>query len=250
MSAAKKSIDPKKEKFNDDVADLFDHSNPVPGYVDQLKKWVGKKNKILDVACGGGYYGAIFIESGNEVHGIEISKTLVQKSLEKKIKAIQADVEEPFPYPDKTFDKVLTIDILEHLFFPGSTLQEVHRVLKKNGEIIVNVPNASSWFLRFLMLFGRLQFTGQGKDLPAWKEPHIRFYTLKTLSDMLRAHGFEVVESRSVFVGFPGMFGSITPFPINKGFFLLNRITGGLDFLGNIRPSLLSSNLLVRARKK
>lgn len=48
----------------------------------------------------------------------------------------------PLPLPDNEFDAVLCFETLEHLPQPGRFLQELHRVLKSNGELLLTTPNS------------------------------------------------------------------------------------------------------------
>ncbi len=49
----------------------------------------------------------------------------------------------PLPFADETFEEVLCLDILEHLEYVP-VLKEIHRILKKNGKVIIRVPHFSS----------------------------------------------------------------------------------------------------------
>jgi len=61
--------------------------------------------------------------------------------------------QDPFPYPDATFDLVLYCEIIEHLVYdPVQTLYEIHRVLKPGGTLILTTPNPFRYtnILKFL----------------------------------------------------------------------------------------------------
>ena len=47
----------------------------------------------------------------------------------------------PYPFEDNSADKVFIIHTLEHLEYPLKVLQEVYRILKPNGEVIIVIPN-------------------------------------------------------------------------------------------------------------
>jgi SAM-dependent methyltransferase len=49
-----------------------------------------------------------------------------------------------WPFPDSYFDRVLAIDIIEHLDNPKLVFEEIHRVLKKSGEVEIQVPHFGS----------------------------------------------------------------------------------------------------------
>jgi SAM-dependent methyltransferase len=50
------------------------------------------------------------------------------------------DFEKPFPLKDATFDAVLCVNVLEHIFNYRNVLVESHRILKRGGRIYITVP--------------------------------------------------------------------------------------------------------------
>ncbi|MEM2416175.1 MAG: methyltransferase domain-containing protein [Nitrososphaerota archaeon] len=47
---------------------------------------------------------------------------------------------------NESFDSVAILEVIEHLKNPEKTLEEIHRVLKKGGQVIVSTPNVTfSW---------------------------------------------------------------------------------------------------------
>jgi SAM-dependent methyltransferase len=61
----------------------------------------------------------------------------------------QGDIEKPLPYKDEAFDLVFWGDNVEHLFEPLKALNEIHRVLKRNGTMILSAPNMGCIWLFF-----------------------------------------------------------------------------------------------------
>jgi len=50
------------------------------------------------------------------------------------------DLEQPFPIPDASFDHVLALNVLEHIFNYQNMLDEAHRILKPGGTLVLAVP--------------------------------------------------------------------------------------------------------------
>lgn len=93
------------------------------------------------------------------------------------------DVTRPFPFPDRAFDAALFLDVIEHLEARIPVLQEIHRVLKDDGRLLVSGPSRESSWRR------RLRDTG----LFAFSDPdHKVEYTREEFVAELRAGGFEV----------------------------------------------------------
>ncbi len=105
--------------------------------------------EVLEVGCGTGFFSEVFIESGVNLHGIDISPELLTKTRERCLPAGQAgsgradflvaDVE-TLPFKDATFDAAVGIRVLHHLDMEPS-FREITRVLKKGGVIAFCEPN-------------------------------------------------------------------------------------------------------------
>jgi SAM-dependent methyltransferase len=93
------------------------------------------KGKLLDVGCGSKPYKNYFtnIESYT---GLEIDS---ERSRKRNIADFYYDGN-CFPFKDKTFDVLLCNQVIEHVFNPDFFLQEINRVLKPNGKLLLTVP--------------------------------------------------------------------------------------------------------------
>ncbi len=91
--------------------------------------------KLLDVGCGTMPYRNLF-DSVNEYVGLEISRDgfLGEKNGKYYYDGIH------FPFDDNTFDGILCNQVLEHVFNPDDFLQEMKRVLRPQGKILLTVP--------------------------------------------------------------------------------------------------------------
>lgn len=91
------------------------------------------------------------------------------------------DITERFPFPDRHFEAVLFLDVIEHLVPRVAVLREIHRVLKDDGRLLVSGPNReTSWR-------GRLRQAG----LFAFSDPdHKVEYTREEFLAELAAGGF------------------------------------------------------------
>lgn len=79
-------------------------------------------------------------KEGVSAFGLDISSEAIIR-LDKDLNGVVAAL--PYiPFLDNTFDIVIATEVLEHLSSPRDTLQEIHRVLKFNGLLIVSVPDS------------------------------------------------------------------------------------------------------------
>jgi SAM-dependent methyltransferase len=109
-----------------------------------LARRVPPGGRVLDIGCGRGTLLSGLADRGLEVHGTEISEAAANGA-DPRAQIRIAPTLAAAGYPDDYFDQVIIWHVLEHLPNPRETLQEIHRILRPGGEVIVAVPNFSSW---------------------------------------------------------------------------------------------------------
>ena len=170
--------------------------------------------RVLDVGCGRGELLRKIFHLGARAQGIDYADVAVRiskqvadatESAEQSIVVSQASALY-LPYCDNVFDRVLLLDIVEHLYPPEleTAYREAWRVLKPGGRIIIHTaPNV--WYDRYaypLVRFVRI-LNGQGRDYP--KNPralipenlhvHVNEQSLLSLWRGLRRHNFVNVKA-------------------------------------------------------
>jgi ubiquinone/menaquinone biosynthesis C-methylase UbiE len=99
-------------------------------------------DRLLDVGSGDGYWTIRFAKHVAEAVGLEPSGDLVQHS-QNLHGAPNVRYEEGFgeslPFPDATFDKVVSVSSVEHFRDPALGLAEMYRVLKPGGRLAISV---------------------------------------------------------------------------------------------------------------
>jgi ubiquinone/menaquinone biosynthesis C-methylase UbiE len=102
-----------------------------------LPAW-GEGLRMLDLGCGTGYHLNRYRERGYELAGVDGSEEMLRQArlLNPEIEFKQADVEQ-IPFPDASFDLVMSIEVLRYLPDLGPSLREIARVLKPGGTALV-----------------------------------------------------------------------------------------------------------------
>ena len=139
---------------------------------------IEKNSRVLDVGSGDGELMSFILNNISEdVRGIEISKTNVQKCISKGLTVIEGDAEKDlFQFPDSSFDFVVLSQTLQAFLNPEKVLDELLRVGKK---AIVTIPNFGHWRVRLNLLFkGTMPIT---KTLPHkwYNTPNLHMCTIK-----------------------------------------------------------------------
>ncbi len=105
-----------------------------------------KNGIVLDVACGFGGAGT-FMPAKTAYVGIDISKQALRmgKRLNKKFNFVSGDVE-LLPFADSSVDNIICLYSFEHFFKPKEILDEMFRILKPCGRIIIRSPSHDNIF--------------------------------------------------------------------------------------------------------
>jgi len=102
-------------------------------------------SRILEVGCGAGVMAAKLIKRGYAVWGIDLAEPMIRH-------ARQLCESDPFgvgdiehiPFPDNTFDVVVSLGVIEYLESDEQALREVWRVLRPGGRAVIAIPNGRS----------------------------------------------------------------------------------------------------------
>jgi 2-polyprenyl-3-methyl-5-hydroxy-6-metoxy-1,4-benzoquinol methylase len=154
------------------------------------------------------------------------------------IKTMELDLNGSFDKElgSEVFDKVVALDIIEHLYNPEEAMLKINRILKDGGSLYISTANIAFLLMRFTLLLGWFNYGKRG----ILDKTHHRLYTIKSFKRLLKNSGFTIEKV----VGFgPPIADEIS----NKGLFLaIDRVAG---YFARLRPSLFSFNYLAVAKK-
>lgn len=121
--------------------DLYTPGPPHKHFSQKMVNLVQKHagDKILDIGCGHGVNCMELNKRGFKCIGIEANKSHSIEA-QKHIEAYHMQAEK-LEFPDKSFDTVIMLEVLEHLEDPHAALKEIVRVTRKN--LVLSVPNLS-----------------------------------------------------------------------------------------------------------
>ena len=153
--------------------------------IEKLESLLPKNAKIIDVGCNDGKFLSRLRESGfNDLHGLEPTKNMSERAINAGFKVFNSylDSAKSREIVAETwlFDCVTLRQVLEHIENLSDFGLALRNLLKPNGLLVIEVPDAQSHF-----------------DLPdfaLWEE-HINDFSLGSLKHFLRQHGLEVIDS-------------------------------------------------------
>ncbi|HZG73980.1 MAG TPA: class I SAM-dependent methyltransferase [Chondromyces sp.] len=130
-----------KEKWNDRAA--YWHANSVDMWdngsrkdiVPFFQQYVEGRKKVCDLGCGDGYGAYKLAKAGYNVTGVDLSEKMIEIAKENEnanLHFIQGDLSS-LPFDSGEFDAALAVNSLEWTESPLKVLNEIKRVVKKNG---------------------------------------------------------------------------------------------------------------------
>jgi len=106
---------------------------------------------------------------------------------------------------------ILNFDVIEHIEEPEKLLKEIHRLLTKDGILILSTPNKYRLLAVPLLILGLRKFpycldpVNHKNDYPDYW--HIREYSTKELINLVTTNDFKVIKHQKVFYGLTGRLG-------------------------------------------
>ena len=166
--------------------------------VEKLAEPVG--GRVLDIGCADGVFTKVILDKtrAKEIIGIDVLSGSVKwaKSHWKRNKKMKFEVGDAHKLRFKTrsFDAVFALEMLEHVFEPIKVLNEVKRVLRKDGYAVFLVPSENFLF----RLLWPLWCHTRGR---IWDHTHLHAYRKDYLVILCKSSGFEIVENKKFILG-------------------------------------------------
>lgn len=175
-------------------------------------------DSILDYGCFDGAFGRTLLQHRNvKYYGIDKNIDAIMRG--KQIKWLNLiEYKFPLPFPDAHFDKVFMFEVLEHIADQDQILNDIYRVIKQGGVLVVSVPRRHIFsaldLANFKFVFPQIHklYYTLLHSRKAWEErysvnPHglvgdienkklwHQHFSDEEMHDLLRRNGFQVIET-------------------------------------------------------
>lgn len=199
-----------------------------------------KHLKILDAGCGPGTYSLTLAKEGHTISGFDINKKKIaqsqniNKQLGMNVNFSVKSIYDLGGYPKNYFDVIICSDVLEHLKKDFKALEQLYKVLKKGGCLIVTVPADTYLNRKYLKIF-----------------EHERLYTKELLKNIFTKNNFSII-----YIGdYLRTFGKLS-WRINRAFFFSKILTAFsfyplliLALVDNVLPIGKGEGLIAKLEK-
>jgi 2-polyprenyl-3-methyl-5-hydroxy-6-metoxy-1,4-benzoquinol methylase len=150
----------------------------------------GRGRRALDVGAADGFLAERLTAHGWSVTALERDPELAARARGRCKEVVVADLESAPPLLHGPFEAIIYGDVLEHLSDPTAVLRALDQFLAPGGAVIVSVPNVAHLWVRLSLLVGRFDYADRG----ILDRTHLRFFTRRTLLELLRSAGLRVDE--------------------------------------------------------
>jgi dolichol-phosphate mannosyltransferase len=157
-----------------------------------ILNFVGNSSAVLDIGCGSS---RIILDLKNAV-GMDI--------LQRKLRWLKPNHERlvrgstfALPFKNASFDVVINSEVIEHVPEDPEIMEEMWRVLRPGGTLILGTPDYDRWsWVALEWIYGKVLPGGYAHE-------HITHYTRQNLAENIVARGFEILDCQ--YVGYSEM---------------------------------------------
>jgi SAM-dependent methyltransferase len=167
------------------------------------------RSRLLDLGC---FNGAFTVELGavagaRELVGVEWMPEHARAARRRGVDVVEADLNDPLPFLDGSFDLVHANQVIEHLRSTDRFLAELRRVCAPGGRIVLSTNNLASWHNVASLMAGYQPLPLHVSDEFHVGNPidprrgtrhadpgqtHLRVFTLRALTELAGAHSLQV----------------------------------------------------------
>ncbi len=134
---------------------------------------------VLDVGCGTGSFTLAAVGRGARVTSLDIGVELLRRARDKGAPRPVAGDVAMLPFPDRSFDVVISSECIEHTPHPERSVADMLRVLRPGGTLVLTCPNrAWRWSVAIANTLNLRPYRGL-ENWPGWW----------TLERSVQAHG-------------------------------------------------------------
>ena len=174
----------------------------INDYISSSKQY----NQLVEIGPGKGATLKYFKEkyNFNKIIGFDLifSKEVIDKNKYKNVELIEGNFNYKIPLPDNSVDCLILMMVIEHLFDPFYSFEQVKRLLAKDGLAFINLPLVTSFKNRFRLLTGRLPVTSSPYNTwfenKEWDGNHLHYFNIESIKRICKKNDLRVLAIKPV----------------------------------------------------
>jgi SAM-dependent methyltransferase len=178
-----------------------DFSEAIPERYQKILDRIRETDRVLEVGCHTGFFSASIRRKSRGVVGIELNERAAAIARQCMDDVIVGDAGQDTTWAQLTdsFDCILFMDVLEHLYDPSVALRCAREFLPEGGRVLATLPNVACWNVVKELVRGR--FVPPSTGLSDFT--HIRWYTIPEAVQLFEECGFTVVSASALWTCVP-----------------------------------------------
>jgi 2-polyprenyl-3-methyl-5-hydroxy-6-metoxy-1,4-benzoquinol methylase len=169
---------------------------------DALEYFPKFSDRVLEIGCGTGET-LKYLKSNNRcnwIGGVDIYKLRNEIDFLDYFQHGSVDNED-ININEKSIDVILCLDVLEHLVDPWSVIKKISKLLKKDGIIIISLPNIQHYSISIPLLFaGKWSYQESG----IMDKTHLRFFSRQTAQGLINSANLRLLSLQPAFLSLGG----------------------------------------------
>jgi 2-polyprenyl-3-methyl-5-hydroxy-6-metoxy-1,4-benzoquinol methylase len=174
------------------------HDDLIPAVLSEMKRFRlnveegGGKARVFELGCGNGSVANVLTKHGWDVTGVDPSTEGIARALESypSLKLFSGSAYDNLQECYGAFPVVTSFEVVEHVYFPREYAATLFSLCESGGTVIISTPYHGYLKNLALALTGKMDahFTA------LWDYGHIKFWSMKTLTQLLQEAGFENIR--------------------------------------------------------
>lgn len=150
------------------------------------------KTRVFDLGCGSGAFANALAAQGFSVSGVDPSASGIENARKAypHLKLEAGSTEEDLAGRFGRFQAVTSLEVIEHVYAPREFVKRIYDLLEPDGLILISTPY--NGYLKNLAI--ALLGAYDRHHTALWDNGHIKFWSIKTLGQLLMEAGFKEIK--------------------------------------------------------